>query len=134
MSPSAKTSGRPGSVRSGSTVTRPARSTSAPVSSPSCLARLEAVTPAAQITVRLAARVVGFELSGLERGEQPVAHGDRALERLHLRRLRTPLVMTEVRILRTAADDERVVRDRRGSPGRNDRSEQHLARIELEAD
>ena len=52
MSPSAKTSGWPGSVRSGSTVTRPARSSSAPVSSPSWPARLEAVTPAAQTTVR----------------------------------------------------------------------------------
>ena len=51
MSPIAKTSGCPGKVRSGSTVTRPARSTSAWVWSPSRLARLDAVTPAAQITV-----------------------------------------------------------------------------------
>ena len=53
MSPSANTSGWPGSVRSGSTVTRPARSRSAPVSSASLPARPEAVTPAAQMTVRL---------------------------------------------------------------------------------
>ena len=56
MSPSANTSGWPGSVRSGSTVTRPAGSRSAPVSSASRPARLEAVTPAAQTTVRVGIR------------------------------------------------------------------------------
>ena len=58
MSPIANTSACPGSVRSGSTVTLPARSRSAPVSSPSRPARPEAVTPAAQITTRLATRSV----------------------------------------------------------------------------
>ncbi len=58
MSPSANTSGWPGSVRSGSTVIRPARSSSAPVSSPSLVASSEAVTPAAQITVRARTRSV----------------------------------------------------------------------------
>ena len=43
MSPSASTSGWPGRVRSGSTATRPARSSSAPVSSPSWAARPDAV-------------------------------------------------------------------------------------------
>ena len=43
MSPSAKTSGWPGSVRSGSTVTRPARSCSAPVRSASAEASPDAV-------------------------------------------------------------------------------------------
>ena len=58
MSPTAKTSGCPGSVRSGSTETRPARSTSAPVASPSALASGEAWTPAAHSTVRAAMRPV----------------------------------------------------------------------------
>ena len=56
MSPSASTSGWPGSVRSGSTATRPARSTSMPASPASLPARPEAVTPAAQIAVRAATR------------------------------------------------------------------------------
>ena len=56
MSPSAMTSGWPGSVRSGSTVTRPARSTSAPAASPSIPASPEARTPAAHTTVRAAIR------------------------------------------------------------------------------
>jgi len=45
MSPSASTSGWPGRVSSGPTETRPARSTSAPVASPSRLASEAAVTP-----------------------------------------------------------------------------------------
>jgi len=52
MSPSARTSGCPVRKRSGSTVTRPARSVSAPASSPRVVARPEAATPAAQTTVR----------------------------------------------------------------------------------
>ena len=52
MSPSASTSGWPGSVRSGPTVTRPAPSVSAPLASASRRARPDAWTPAAQITVR----------------------------------------------------------------------------------
>ena len=56
MSPRASTSGWPGRVRSRSTVTRPARSSSAPQASASFVARLDAVTPAAQITVRAGTR------------------------------------------------------------------------------
>ena len=52
MSPSTKTSGCPGSCRCPSTVTRPARSTSAPAARASSDASGEALTPAAQITVR----------------------------------------------------------------------------------
>ena len=48
MSPITKISGRPGTVRSGSTITRPARSAGAS----SQRAAREAWTPAAQITVR----------------------------------------------------------------------------------
>ncbi len=58
MSPSAKISGWPGSVRSASTVTRPARSSSAPVCSANAEASPEAVTPAAQTTVRVGMRAV----------------------------------------------------------------------------
>ena len=58
MSPTAKTSGWPGIVRSGSTEMRPARSTSAPVASASALASGEACTPAAHSTVRAAMRSV----------------------------------------------------------------------------
>ena len=51
MSPIAKTSGWPGSVMSGLTLIRPARSTSRPACSASFAASGEAATPAAQITV-----------------------------------------------------------------------------------
>ncbi len=52
MSPIAKISGWPGSVQSGLTSTRPARSVAAPVRSASCRASGEAATPAAQMRVR----------------------------------------------------------------------------------
>ena len=58
MSPTANTSGWPGSVRSGSVAMRPARSTSAPLCSASIAASGEACTPAAQTTVRAAMRSV----------------------------------------------------------------------------
>ena len=58
MSPTANTSGWPGSVRSGSTAMRPARSVSAPVASASVAASGDACTPAAQTTVRAAMRSV----------------------------------------------------------------------------
>ena len=58
MSPTAKTSGRPGSVRSGSVAIRPARSVSAPDASASMAARGDACTPAAQMTMCAAIRSV----------------------------------------------------------------------------
>ena len=58
MSPTAKTSGWPGRVRSGSTAMRPARSTSAPVASASAAASGEAWTPAAHTTVWASMRSV----------------------------------------------------------------------------
>ena len=51
MSPTAKTSGWPGSEQSGCTLIRPARSHSAPEASASIFASGEADTPAAQIFV-----------------------------------------------------------------------------------
>ena len=56
MSPIANTSGCPGSVQSGRTATRAARSVCAPVASASIFASGEACTPAAQILVRAAIR------------------------------------------------------------------------------
>ncbi len=58
MSPSARISGWPASDRSGSTVSRPARSVSAPASEASIPASGDAVTPAAQTTVRAEMRSV----------------------------------------------------------------------------
>ena len=54
MSPSATTSGWPGTVRSASTTSRPARSSPPPPACAEAPARLDGVTPAAQITVRAA--------------------------------------------------------------------------------
>ncbi len=53
MSPTANTSGCPGSEQSGCTAMRPARSHSAPVASASIRASGDAATPAAQIAVRV---------------------------------------------------------------------------------
>ena len=214
MSPSASTSGCPGSVRSGSTVTRPARSVSAPAASARRPATLAAATPAAHTTVRAPTRrvvpsgalsstpaasmsttssltsevtpspsswrtaladrsggkaastrsppstsrirpsarvhravvarqrvarelgdlarhldagrarahhhereplraplVVGLELGRLERPQDPVAHVERALERLDLRRVLGPLRVAEVGVLRAARHDQHVVGD-----------------------
>ena len=58
MSPTANTSGCPGSERSGSTAMRPARSTSAPLAAASLAARGDAWTPAAQMAVRASIRDV----------------------------------------------------------------------------
>jgi hypothetical protein len=58
MSPSASTSGWPGTERSPSTARRPARSTSIPACWASMPASGEAVTPAAQMMVRVAMRSV----------------------------------------------------------------------------
>ena len=74
MSPTANTSGCPGRVRSGSTLIRPARSTSAPLASASAPANGEACTPAAQITVRAAMRSVvpSFMLTSTPSASTPV--------------------------------------------------------------
>ncbi len=74
MSPTAKTSGWPGSVRSGSTLIRPARSTSAPHASASLPASGDACTPAAQITVRAAMRSVvpSFRVTSTPSASTPV--------------------------------------------------------------
>ena len=58
MSPTTNTSGCPGTEQSGSTAMRPARSSSAPVALASSVARGDASTPAAQIVVYVASRVV----------------------------------------------------------------------------
>ena len=66
MSPSANTSGCPGRVRSGSTVSRPARSSSRPAALASVAASSEAVTPAAQID-RSRADVLDLAVLGPDR-------------------------------------------------------------------
>ena len=72
MSPTAKTSGCPGRLRSGSTAIRPARSVSAPVASASMPASGEAWTPAAQMTVPqskrpfVALRALGVDAEGID--------------------------------------------------------------------
>ena len=58
MSPTTNTSGKPGSEQSGSTGTRPARSTATPAWSARCLPRVEAATPAAHTIVRASVRVL----------------------------------------------------------------------------
>ena len=59
MSPTANTSGCPGSEQSGSTLIRPARSHSAPDASASIRASGDAATPAAQIFVLAAIALHG---------------------------------------------------------------------------
>ncbi len=63
MSPTTNTSGCPGSVRSGLTAIRPARSSGAPVCSESVLASALAWTPAAQILVTDSIRSVRSSLN-----------------------------------------------------------------------
>ena len=79
MSPTANTSGCPGRVRSGSTLIRPARSTSAPQASASVPANGDACTPAAQMTVRAAMRSVvpSFRLTSTPRASTPVTRAPR---------------------------------------------------------
>ena len=48
-------------------------------------------------------------LGGLEREQDAVAQVERAVERLQLRCVRRPVVVPEVRVARSACDDERVV-------------------------
>ena len=72
MSPTAKTSGCPGRLRSGSTAILPARSVSAPVASARMPASGDAWTPAAQMTVPhskrpfVALRALGVDPEGID--------------------------------------------------------------------
>ena len=45
----------------------------------------------------------------LERREEPAAHSERALERLDLSCVLPPFLIAEVRVMRAACDDQRVV-------------------------
>jgi hypothetical protein len=56
-----------------------------------------------------AAIQVRLVLGRLERGQDPAANLERALERLHVGRERPPLVVAEVRVVRAAGDDQAVV-------------------------
>ena len=75
---------------------------------------------------------IGLLLGRLERAEDAAADCQRALERLHLRRMLAPLVVAEVGVLRAAADDERVVPDAVLHRNAVDRAEQQLACREVE--
>ena len=104
-------------------------------SSPICPAISTPVGPAPTTTnVSHAARcvVVLLLLGGLERGEDPAAHDERALERLHLGGVRAPVVVPEVRVTRAARDDERVVRQRLRRRYSVHRAQLQLARVEVE--
>ena len=76
---------------------------------------------------------IALELGGLEGGQDAAADGQRALERLHLGRMRAPLVVAEVGVVRAARDDQRVVGHRFRCRQIADRPEDHLAPLEVEA-
>ena len=76
---------------------------------------------------------IGLELGGLEGGQDAAADGQRALERLHLGRVRAPLVVAEVGVVRAAGDDQRVVGHRLRRRQIGDRPQDHLAPLEVEA-
>src|SRR5205814_5116779 len=76
---------------------------------------------------------VGLDLGGLERAEDPVADRERARERLQLRRVRSPVVVAEVRVLRSAGDDQRVVVERGPALTVREVVEHHLPSLEIEA-
>ena len=76
---------------------------------------------------------IALDLGGLEGGEDAAAHGQRALERLHLGRMGAPLVVAEVGVVRAARDDQRVIGDRLRCRQTGDRPEDHLAPVEVEA-
>jgi len=76
---------------------------------------------------------IALELGGLEGGEDAAADEQGALERLHLGGMGAPLVVAEVGVVRAARDDQRVIGDRLRCRQAGDRSEDHLAPLEIEA-
>ena len=76
---------------------------------------------------------VGLDLGGLERGEDAAADVERAGERLQLGRVRLPLVVAEVGVVRAAGDDQRVVAERRRPVAVRQAVEDDLAPFEVEA-
>src|SRR5437763_1449443 len=91
-SPITNTSGWPGTVRSGSTRTRPAAHDH-------------------ESEQRLAPRLVGLALRPLEGQENPAADFERVLETLQARRPGLPVVVAEVAVLRARRQDQVVVRE-----------------------
>ena len=77
--------------------------------------------------------LAGAHLGPLERRQQPRAHDQRALERLHLGGDLGPLVVAEVGVAGPGRDDQGVVGQRRGRLQAAGRSERDLARLEVEA-
>ena len=78
------------------------------------------------------ARQVGLGLGRLEGGEDAPADVEGAGERLELGRALLPVVVAEVRVVRTAGDDERVVADRHAPRRRSARSAITDAALEVE--
>ena len=77
--------------------------------------------------------LIGFDLSGFERGQDPVADVERAGKRLQLRRARPPVVVAEVGVPRPAGDDQRVVVELFIVPTVREVIEHDLPSLEIEA-
>ena len=80
----------------------------------------------------IARRRVRLDLGGLERGEEPAANGDCALERLHLGSVQLPFLVAEVGVVRAAGDDQGVVPEPVRRRHRTDRAQVQLVRVEVE--
>src|SRR5438046_2883086 len=108
-SPTTKTSGRPGTERSGSTFTCPLRSSGAP----SARASGELATPAAQRTVfapmRSCPSVMPPASTSVTRRPSQTVTPRRSIQGLQGGRKRRPLVVTEVVVDRAGGDDQLVV-------------------------
>ena len=75
---------------------------------------------------------VRLDFCCFEGGEEAAADGDRALERLDLRGVHLPLLVTEVRVVRAAGDDQGVVAEAVRCGDVVDRAQPQLASVEVE--
>jgi hypothetical protein len=75
---------------------------------------------------------VRFGLGGFEGGEEAAANGECALERLDLSGVRPPFAVAEVRVVRTAGDDQCVVAEPFRHRHRRDRAQVQFTRVEVE--
>ena len=81
---------------------------------------------------RVARRWVRLDLGGLEGGEEPAANGECTLERLDLGGVQPPFLVAEVRVVRAAGDDQRVVAEPFRRRHRPDGAQVQLTRVEVE--
>ena len=77
---------------------------------------------------------VGFNLRGLKRAEDTAADVESTLERLELRRIRPPIVVAEVGVLRAATDDQRVVGKTGSHVPIGKAASDHLTPFQIEVD